>query len=221
MPAKVHRAIYLDGETNLHTITYIKDGVELVETFGSKASARDADEYCRQLEKEKGCKVHIDFFDDAIRAIESNRFTKYVGPWKLITEDRYREMLGVLPPEKHLTVDGVTFFRLCEYMCGNITQHFAAYGNKYLEACRPTNVSYSSMAKDVKLVAALQPGEICQHLSPRRDGTMCNGVKLEKMPVGIRCADCAGMHHFDGTLKTTKSISECKQGCCSWESENL
>ena len=67
-----------------------------------------------------------------------------------ISEARYHEMLGCLPPEKWETVDGVNIFRLCEYTSGNYTRHFMRYQNRFFETTTHTGLPYEVLAKETK-----------------------------------------------------------------------
>ena len=50
-----------------------------------------------------------------------------------ITEERFCEMLDVLPPEGWIRRDGCESFKLCERTSGNITAIFARIGADYFE----------------------------------------------------------------------------------------
>jgi hypothetical protein len=59
----------------------------------------------------------------------------YILPVSEITEERFNDMLEVLPPLNwHFNeAGGAQSFKLAEMYCGNITQIFAQYGNRYFE----------------------------------------------------------------------------------------
>lgn len=50
-----------------------------------------------------------------------------------ITEDRFMEMLEVLPPQRWQRGKGCESFELCEHTSGRITAIFARFGEKYFE----------------------------------------------------------------------------------------
>lgn len=50
---------------------------------------------------------------------------------KEITEEKYYEMLNVLPPICYVTIDGVEMFCMCEMYTGNYTTQNAKYNGKY------------------------------------------------------------------------------------------
>ena len=89
---------------------------------------------------------------DACELIDAACVEKYVAAWKEVSEERYWEMLEVLPPEEFtrftddynmirqkgvgcIEGEAITIFRLCEYQAGDITAHFATTGGKYYESC--------------------------------------------------------------------------------------
>ena len=69
--------------------------------------------------------------------------------WQEISEDDYEYALGVLPPEKWKTVNGVNIFRWMEHTDFNLTAHFASYRGKYYKAQKRLNDDYAVMAKEV------------------------------------------------------------------------
>lgn len=90
-------------------------------------------------------------FDQALELMEQAENEKYLNkPWKEIDEDQWDEWLGVLPPEKWQTVDGVNIFRISERLTGNITMHCASYNDRYFTANRRTIESYESIAAEIK-----------------------------------------------------------------------
>ncbi len=74
------------------------------------------------------------------------------GEWKEITEEKYWEMLEVLPPEKWETVAGVNIFRMMEYWTADVTAHYAKYQGKYFAARRRASQKYEDFAKEIKEV---------------------------------------------------------------------
>lgn len=54
-------------------------------------------------------------------------------PVKRITEERFFEMLEVLPPSYWRHIGGFECFQLCELTDGNITQAFGRLEGNYLE----------------------------------------------------------------------------------------
>ncbi len=66
-----------------------------------------------------------------------NRSKHYLDtPMKEISEDRWWEMLEVLPPEKWITLGSVEIFRMMEYM-------IAAMTGIYASGCKPHTEAFS------------------------------------------------------------------------------
>ena len=152
---KLKRVVYEPGSLHIHTEISIKDGVDICSYSGVKISRILAENVKRQ----------IMLLDDAIVAICTIEDSLYLKPWKEITEERYNEMLGVLPPEKWKTVSGVSIFRMSEYITSNITAHFVArkasptcgYGcsdMEYFTAYRRTTWDYNNVVKELKEVTS-------------------------------------------------------------------
>ncbi len=97
-------------------------------------------------------------YDQAEKLITQAENEKYLNkPWKEIDEDMWDYWLGVLPPEKWGTVDGVNIFRICERLIGNITKHCARYDGRFFQADRRTTESYNFMAAQIKIICKSFP----------------------------------------------------------------
>lgn len=58
----------------------------------------------------------------------------FMGPATKIDEDRWDDMLGMLPPMQwHFAPDGVELFLICEATYGNVHTQFAKLGDLYAE----------------------------------------------------------------------------------------
>ena len=154
----IKRWIYQPGQLNCQTMTYLdSEGVErCAYTSGRRENdLRDytVDEYLAELnaQREPGSPEFIATdLDTANKASRAAEDAYVITEWKEITEDRYDEMLNVLPPEKWQIVDGVDIFRMSEYYTGNITEHYAAlFGKYFCRKCR-TSTPYSVLAAEVK-----------------------------------------------------------------------
>ena len=153
MPERIENmeimAIYKTGE--IHLQTTVKDGLC---TFSGIDRENGEDftvpEYLKHLGPDFVCIP----LEDAIDQIHDAQEGTYIKPWKEITEDEWDYALGVLPPEKWKTVNGVNLFRMSEYMIGNITAHYAAidigHDNKYFMAYRRTSDNYKKLSAEVK-----------------------------------------------------------------------
>lgn len=74
--------------------------------------------------------------------------------WKEITEERYNEMLNVLPPMKWRDVAlGINVFAISEAYTGNLHAHFVKVSHgkeyRYLEALRPINSQDAELAVQI------------------------------------------------------------------------
>ncbi|MDY0292521.1 MAG: hypothetical protein RBR02_09335 [Desulfuromonadaceae bacterium] len=74
---------------------------------------------------------------------------KYPKIWKQVSEDRYDDMLCVLPPINHKNIKGTTFFQMSEREMGNITKTFAHKDGNYFESFQKTNVDFNELKKDI------------------------------------------------------------------------
>lgn len=156
--ADIKRWIYQPGQLNCQTMTYLdSEGVErCAYTSGRRENdprEYTVEEYLTMLnaKREPGSPEFIAAdWDTVNKAMRSEEDASVITPWKEITEERYDEMLNVLPPEKWQTVDGVNIFRISEYYSGNITDHYAAlFGKYFYRTCR-TTTPYSVLAAEVK-----------------------------------------------------------------------
>jgi hypothetical protein len=95
--------------------------------------------------------MHI---DNATEQIGRANHAAYCGPWQEITKEKWWDMLEVLPPEKWQTVAGVEIFRMCEYLTGNITAHYARLEDRYFVRNLPTSTPYSDIAAQVAALVA-------------------------------------------------------------------
>jgi|GEM_PF-6097072 len=69
-------------------------------------------------------------FDDAMKQIEKAELSTYIEPKaQAITEERWYEMLGVLPPCKWASRAGVEFFHISERMTGDIVSWYTRAKN--------------------------------------------------------------------------------------------
>jgi hypothetical protein len=91
----------------------------------------------------------IMLLDDAFPIIEEARKSNYCGEWREITEQAWWDALEVLPPEKWQTVRGVEIFRMCEYLSGNITAHYAKLLGKFFARNCSTSEKYEDLAEQI------------------------------------------------------------------------
>lgn len=91
---------------------------------------------------------------DALAPILTAYEDEYCTPWQEISDQLWDDALNVLPPEKWETVQGVNIFRICEYLTGNITAHYARLSGRYFTATRRTSTPYAELAAEVQAKAA-------------------------------------------------------------------
>ena len=132
------KAIYKAGGLNLQT--HVVDGI------CAYTDEKTPAEYLKELGPEFMCIP----LEDAIKQITEAEEKTYIKPWEEITEEQYDYWLNVLPPQKWLTVGGVSIFRMIEFQISNITLHVAKYEGRYFSAHRRTTTEYDVMAEGVR-----------------------------------------------------------------------
>lgn len=148
--------IYKPGETNLRTSVHggLCDYTENPDTNKPYTIV----EYLEHLGDGYVC---IEF-KDALKMITEAETTKYVKPWIEIDEDRWDEMLNVLPPMRWRTVRGIEFFQMSEMLTGDLTGTFAKIrglrlpggpkSERFFEATRRVSDDYGDMARDISVL---------------------------------------------------------------------
>jgi hypothetical protein len=121
------KVLYVQGETILETV--------LNEEGKSQYQGLTVEEYNDRY----NVKAEVFDFDVAYNMMEAACDKKYLREWEEITEERYDEMLGVLPPEEWTVFDGLVIWRICEWMTFNITDHYAEYNGKFYGSCLRTD----------------------------------------------------------------------------------
>jgi hypothetical protein len=145
---KTHYCIYQSGKANIETACFAEEG----EVLRSPYSGELFFDLLTDLndKREAGSPAfEIMPLEDAIPLMEDAQKAKYCSDWKEITEDEWYENLEVLPPEKWETVRGVNIFRMCEYLTGNITAHFAKLNGKFFTRNCSTRETYEELAEQV------------------------------------------------------------------------
>ena len=75
-------------------------------------------------------------FIEACELVREWRRAHYCKPIEEITEERFDDMLNVLPPENWQRGGGLSIFRMSEYMTGSITGHYLSMQGRYFHAYR-------------------------------------------------------------------------------------
>jgi len=149
---KTHYCIYQSGKTNIEAACIAGVGEKLKSPY----SGETFDALIAELndKREEGSPVfQIMPLEEAMSLMEEAYNAKYCSDWKEITEEEWYENLEVLPPEKWETVRGVNIFRMCEYLTGNITAHFAKLNGKFFSRNCSTRETYEELAEQVATIS--------------------------------------------------------------------
>ena len=145
---KTHYCIYQTGNTHIETACLAGEGEELKSPYtGETFDALLEDLNAKR--KTGSPSFRIMPLEDAVPLMEEAQRTKYCGDWKEITEEEWEAALDVLPPEKWETLRGVNIFRMCEYLTGNITAHYAKLRGKFFTRNCSTSETYEELAEQV------------------------------------------------------------------------
>ena len=145
---KTYYCIYQEDRSNIVSACCAEDGEVLKSPYGGELFEELVSEL--NAKREDGTpEYQIMKLDDAMPLIEAAQKAEYCGDWQEISEDEWYENLEVLPPEKWETVRGVNIFRMCEYLTGNITAHFAKLHGKFFTRNCSTRETYEEMAEQV------------------------------------------------------------------------
>ena len=140
--------IYKKGEDHLQTI--VVNGRCLYTAYKNNKRDYTVEEYLDILGPDYAC---IEY-QEASRMIDEIETKKYLKPWEEITEEKWFYWLEVLPPEKWQNVNGVEFFRVMEYMSGNITRHCARFsvsggGWRFFSTFRRASQTYQELSEEI------------------------------------------------------------------------
>lgn len=140
--------IYQPGKTHIETACLAVDG----ETLKSPYSGELFSDLLTDLndKREAGSPAFKIFsLEKAMLLMEEAQRAKYCSDWREISEETWDDALNVLPPEKWETVRGVDIFRMCEYLTGNITAHYAKLGGKFFARNCQTSETYDDLVEQV------------------------------------------------------------------------
>lgn len=145
---ETHYCIYQPGQTNIDTACLADDG----ETLKSPYTGELFSDLLAELNGKRKVgspEFQIMPLNSALPLMEEAQKAKYCSDWQEITEEDWYDALEVLPPEKWETVRGVNLFRMCEYLTGNITAHYAKLRGKFFTRNCPTSETYEELAEQV------------------------------------------------------------------------
>ena len=131
----MQKVLYVPGQMNL--ITFLVDGhchisgatIEEVQARYPEAIEMDYD-------------AASDLIDQAIAA-------KYLTGPEEITEAKFIEMLGVLPPEKWFNDGSSESFMLAELLVGNIGTFYARIGKRYYSVNAPSRTEHAEIIASI------------------------------------------------------------------------
>lgn len=150
----VEKVIYEEGKANLQSSVFTdSNGIERVAYSGSSLNSGDELTIQEYLGLKKNPKLVCISFGEALRRIHKVEESIYLTAWEQISEEKWFEALECLPPMKWKTVDDVELFQMSEMTTGDITGHYARYGEKYFAASRRISVKYEEIAKEIKAVS--------------------------------------------------------------------
>lgn len=145
---KTHYCIYQPGKIHIETACLAEEGATLKSPYTGELFENMLRELNGRREVESS-EFRIMLLDEALPIMEEAQKSKHCGDWKEITEESWWEALEVLPPEKWQTVRGVEIFRMCEYLSGNITAHYAKLHGKFFARNCSTSEKYEDLAEQV------------------------------------------------------------------------
>lgn len=115
---------------------------------GTSPSLSDIEQYKRDREDCSEAEI-FDSWDVVSSLVGEVQEKEYSKPWVKISEERFQEMLEVLPPENWRNTGNFEMFRMCEYMIGNYTSHFLRIRDEYFEAIREAGLTIPEAVKQV------------------------------------------------------------------------
>jgi hypothetical protein len=153
-------AIYQRGKTHAQNSCHTEDDGTIRANF----TTLTGQEYCDEKNAGRAPdepEYELMTWDEAMPLIEAASEAEYCTGWEEIEKQVWWDALEVLPPEKWRTVAGVEIFRMCEYLSGNITAHYARLEDRYFSRnCRNT-VPYADIAAEI--------ADICRRCTCNRE----------------------------------------------------
>ena len=106
----------------------IEKNQEEIETWLKHCNNYPCEKFENYLKQAKEVDYKIMAFEDFIKLEKSYYLDQ---PLQEITEDKYYDMLNVLPPLKWTTIKGVEEFLISEMLSGTYTNQYANHNGKY------------------------------------------------------------------------------------------
>ena len=105
------------------------------------------------IKQESGEDLSLLTWEELLPRIEAALEQLYPGRWHEIDIETWDDMLGVLPPEKWETWDGVSIFRMSEYTEFDYTGHYAKYKDRCFHCTHKAGtVSYTHLTLPTKRI---------------------------------------------------------------------
>ena len=131
--------LYKEGETQ--TVSIVNPGTMLCIHSGKTVES---------MKQESGEDLVLLTWEELLPRIEAALERLYTGRWHEIGLETWDDMLGVLPPEKWETWDGVNIFRMAEYMEFDYTGHYAKYKGRCFAATRRAGENFKAIAAEIR-----------------------------------------------------------------------
>jgi hypothetical protein len=105
-----------------------------------------------EYEADRGRKFTV-ISEDELDALTAQFEKSMITVPEAITEDRYWEMLEVMPPSRFGHNFGIEMFHVCEHITGDLVNWFAKVGDKYFAAVNTSQVDRKTLADIFKAAA--------------------------------------------------------------------
>jgi len=96
--------------------------------------------------------IELWFFTDVMQEIDKAQEATFKKSPVEITEDRFTEMLEVLPPHNWHRETGSESFKMSEMTCGNYTEIFCRIGEKFYELCDDVHKTHIEIVEMCKAI---------------------------------------------------------------------
>lgn len=105
-----------------------------------------------QLQEEEGSDVMVMDMEAAIQQINAS----HTKPPFEISEDRFDDMLGILPPQKWVRYKTEESFHVSERITGNIVMIFVRIGGRYFEMHDEATLTHEDRVKAAGITLLIQ-----------------------------------------------------------------
>lgn len=131
--------IWVEGDSSLYSFV-----------AGNGRSAYGRETITEVRRKYPGRNVRVLPWSEVSPLLDKAQRERYCKPVEEITEERFLEMLNVLPPENWVQHGDWEGFRISEYMTGNLTYHYVRRGERFFTACRAcSKTAYEQLLAEI------------------------------------------------------------------------